>query len=100
MLDKFLYMATLDEINPSLPEGELTIRRIAKHGSRVMGFIGWVMMLPFIIVPSFIDKSSGNFLSFIFINGVVKPHRYIWYQVIYWPLKIPVMLLSKRKEKG
>lgn len=99
MLDKFLYMPTLDEINPSLAESELTIRRIAKHGSRVMGFIGWLMMLPFIMAGSILDKSSGNFISFVFINGVVKPHRYIWYQVIYWPLKIPVMLLSNRKVK-
>ena len=97
MFDKFLYMATLDEIDPSLPEGELTIRRIAKHGSRVMGFIGWLLLaVPMIAVSAILG--SSNFISAIIVNGALKPNRYIWYQIIYWILKIPMMLVSNSKK--
>ncbi|HBE21165.1 MAG TPA: hypothetical protein DDW51_27135 [Cyanobacteria bacterium UBA11367] len=100
MLDKFLYMAILDEIDPSLPKGELTIRRIAKYGSMVMAIIACVIIFPVMILGSIIDKWSNNFFSNIMlpliIHGVLKPYRYLFYQLIYWPLKVPVMIFSKQ----
>ncbi|MGA9379623.1 MAG: hypothetical protein WBV73_12720 [Phormidium sp.] len=101
MMEKVWYMSTLDDIDPSLPEGELTIRKIAQYGSRFMSIIAFLLMFPLMILGSIIDQWANNLFSNIMLplitNTVLKPYRYIFYQVIYWPLKMPLMLFNRQQ---
>ena len=100
MIQSVWYMQSLDEIDPSLPQGELMIRKIAQQGSRFMAMISLVISFPIMVLCSIFDKWSNNFFSKfmvpLIIHGVLQPCRYLFYQLIYWPLKVPVMILSKQ----
>ncbi len=87
MLEKFCYMPGLDEIDTSLPSSEITIRRIAKHGSRLCTLLGWAIIFPIVIMFIIFDKVGGKFLYDLMYNAVLKPSRFLFYQVFYWPLK-------------
>lgn len=92
-------MQSLDEIDTSLPQGELMIRKIAQQGSRFIAIIALVIMFPIMVLFSIFDKWSNNFFSKIMvpiiIHGVLQPYRYIFYHVIYWPLKMPIMIFNR-----
>lgn len=100
MIQNVWYMQSLDEIDPSLPQGELMIRKIAQQGSRFMAIIALIIMFPIMVLFSILDKLSNNFFSKIMvpiiIYGVLQPYRYLFYQLIYWPLKVPLMIFSKQ----
>ncbi len=99
IIQNVLYMQSLDEIDTSLPQGEFIIRQIAQQGSRFMAIIALVIMFPIMVLFSILDKLSNNFFSKlmvpIIIYGVLQPYRYIFYHVIYWPLKMPIMIFNR-----
>jgi hypothetical protein len=97
MLEKFCYMPGLDEIDTSLPSSEITIRRIAKHGSRLCTLLGWAIIFPIVILSIIFDKVGGKFFSALMYNGVLKPARFLFYHFFYWPLKGLVSISGNAK---
>lgn len=97
MWEKFCYMPGLDEIDSSLPSSEITIRRIAKHGSKFCRLLGWSIMLPIIIFFMIFDKVGGGFFLALMYNGALKPARFMFYHLFYWPVKGLVSISGNAK---
>ncbi|MCT7950989.1 hypothetical protein NG798_14415 [Ancylothrix sp. C2] len=94
---KFCYSPSLDEIDPELPDGEKTIRQIAKHTSKICLLLELIIIFPIMILPFFLDKFFGEIFTKLMVLLVFMPVRYILYYLIYLPLKLPVMILGDKK---
>ncbi len=84
-----LYIKALDEVDKeNLTANEVRIRTLAKHSSRFLTIIGYLMILPFLIMVSVFDRNFYRIIETLIINFVIKPSRYTFYYLIYLPLKL------------
>jgi hypothetical protein len=86
-----IYMKSLDDIDDeNLTRKEVKARQIAKHTSLIWTLLGYyVLIFPILFFIAVLDR---NFISTVMIpilkHGVLKPTRWVLYQLIYFPCKL------------
>ncbi|BAZ10279.1 hypothetical protein NIES4071_20940 [Calothrix sp. NIES-4071] len=88
-LNKMFYIKSIDYIDvDNLPAKEIKARKIAKYISLIPTYAGFAMIYVILMFFYIFGKNIGDGLQLIFLNGVIKPARFVWYKIIYWICKL------------
>lgn len=90
MIAEKLYVKRFDDIDTvNLPEGEVKARKIAKSVSYFTTLIAYYLIIfPVLGVVYILNRKFAEAMNNLTIFFILKTNRWIWYQMVYYPLKL------------
>jgi len=94
-----IYIAQIDEVDPTLPTHTRKAQEFAKMASLIPGYLGWLMVaLMFLVQGSILNSMTPGTMMMKTMqwltDSISKGARLVWYHIFFWPAKLVLSLID------